>query len=78
VRGGKHVLEAFKKELKVDVGDTTPDRKFTLEVARCFGACGLAPTVMIDNDIHQRVKPIKVRELLGKYEEKRAPAKGRK
>ena len=78
VRGGKRVLEAFKKELKMDVGDTTPDRMFTLEVARCFGACGLAPTVMIDDDIHQRVKPVKVREILGKYDQKKTPAKGRK
>jgi NADH:ubiquinone oxidoreductase subunit E len=78
VRGGKRVLEAFKKELKMDVGDTTPDKVFTLEVARCFGACGLAPTVMIDDDIHQRVKPIKVREILGKYDQKKTPSKGRK
>ncbi len=57
VRGGKQVLEACKQELGVDVGGTTPDGLFSLEVARCFGACGLAPTIMIDEDVHQRVKP---------------------
>jgi len=70
VRGGKQVLEAFKRELKVDVGDTTEDRNFTLEVARCFGACGLAPVVMIDDDTHQRVRPVKIRELIGGYSRK--------
>jgi NADH:ubiquinone oxidoreductase subunit E len=64
VRGGKLVLEACKKELGIDVGETTADRSFSLEVARCFGACGLAPAITIDDVVHQRVKPIKVREIL--------------
>jgi NADH-quinone oxidoreductase subunit E len=64
VRGGKQVLDAFKRELKIDVGQTTPDRNFTLEVARCFGACGLAPAITIDDQVLQRVKPAKVREML--------------
>lgn len=67
VRGGKQVLEALKKELSVDVGGTTEDRNFTLEVARCFGACGLAPAIMIDEDVHQRVKPTKIRQILADY-----------
>lgn len=69
VRGGKQVLDAFKKELEIDVGDTTPDRLFSLDVARCFGACGLAPAITIDDVVYQRVKPTKVREILGKYQE---------
>lgn len=56
VRGGKRVLDAIKQKLGVDVGETTPDRNFTLEVARCFGACGLAPAIMVDDDVHHRVK----------------------
>ncbi len=67
VRGGKQLLEAFKKELGIEVGGTTPDGLFSLEVARCFGACGLAPTVMIDEDVLQRVKAPKVREILDAY-----------
>lgn len=67
VRGGKQVLEAIKKHLGIDVGETTPDRKFSLEVARCFGACGLAPALMIDDDIHQRVKAARVQDILQKY-----------
>ncbi len=67
VRGGKQVLEAIRKELSIDVGGTTPDRLFSLEVARCFGACGLAPTIMIDEDVHQRVKPLKLAGILDRY-----------
>jgi len=67
VRGGKRVLEALKQKLGVDVGGTTADRRFSLEVARCFGACGLAPAIMVDNVVHQRVKPIKIQEILDLY-----------
>jgi len=67
VRGGKRVLDAVKKHLGIDVGQTTPDRNFSLEVARCFGACGLAPVLTVDEDIHQRVKPAKIQELLKPY-----------
>jgi NADH:ubiquinone oxidoreductase subunit E len=67
VRGGNRVLAALKHKLGIDVGQTTPDRLFTLEVARCFGACGLAPAIMIDNDVHHRVKPNKIELVLGPY-----------
>jgi NADH:ubiquinone oxidoreductase subunit E len=67
VRGGKQVLEGCRRELGIDVGGTTADGLFTLEVARCFGACGLAPTIAVDNDIHQRVKPAKIQDLLDQY-----------
>lgn len=67
VRGGKEVLAAFQDALGIDVGYTTEDRLFSLEIGRCFGACGLAPVVMIDDDVHQRVKPSTVRDLLYPY-----------
>ena len=67
VRGGKRVLDNLKQELKIDVGSTTEDRQFSLEVARCFGACGLAPTIMIDEEVHQRVKPQRIRAILDGY-----------
>jgi NADH:ubiquinone oxidoreductase subunit E len=69
VRGAKEVLQSFKKELGIEIGESTPDRCFSLEVGRCFGACGLAPVVMADVDVHQRVKPSKIRELLERYRE---------
>ena len=67
VRGGKKVLDAMKDNLDIDVGETTSDRFFTLEVARCFGACGLAPAMTIDDVVYQRVKPNKVKDILNHY-----------
>ena len=69
VRGGNQVLAAFREELGIDVGGTTDDRVFSLDVGRCFGACGLAPVVVVDDDVHQRVKPSAVREILAQYRE---------
>ncbi|MBN1926741.1 MAG: NAD(P)H-dependent oxidoreductase subunit E [Prolixibacteraceae bacterium] len=68
VRGGQDVLKALMKELEIGVGGTTDDRKFSLEVGRCFGACGLAPVVMVDDETFQRVKPSKVSEILNQFE----------
>lgn len=67
VRGGKQVLDELKNKLGVDVGETTSDRTFSLDVARCFGACGLAPAVMIDDEVYQRVKPARLQQILDKY-----------
>ena len=72
VRGGKQVLEAIKHKLNIDVGDTTDDRQFSLDVARCFGACGLAPAIMIDEQVHQRVKPARIQIILDQYREAEA------
>src|SRR3990170_4443857 len=47
VRGAKQILENFQRELKVEVGGTTADRKFSLEAVRCLGACGLAPVIVV-------------------------------
>jgi NADH:ubiquinone oxidoreductase subunit E len=62
------VLRALQKELNIGVGGTTSDRKFSLEVGRCFGACGLAPVVMVGNQTFQRVKPSGVSEILNSFE----------
>jgi len=61
------VLDSLKKDLGIDVGGTTEDRQFSLEVGRCFGACGLAPVIMIDDDVHHRVKPKRVGAILDQY-----------
>ena len=70
VRGGKQVLDALRRKLGIEVGETTSDREFSLEVARCFGACGLAPTMSIDNEVFKRVRPIKVGEIIDSYQGK--------
>ena len=75
VRGGQDVLSSLKTTLGIDVGETTEDRSFSLEVGRCFGACGLAPVVMVDDDTHQRVKPSKIKEILAPYAAEAAEAR---
>jgi len=74
VRGGKEVLDALKKRLEIDVGETTGDRMFSLEVGRCFGACGMAPVVMVNDDTYQRVKPARINELVAKFTADEVPA----
>ncbi len=67
VRGGKAILDSLKKALSIDVGETTEDKLFSLEVGRCFGACGLAPVILVNDKVHQRVKPSKIAELISQY-----------
>ncbi len=67
VRGSMAVLDALRKELGIDVGETTEDREFSLEVARCFGACGLAPVITVNDIVHHRVKPARVNAILVQY-----------
>lgn len=73
VRGGKQVLAALKDALRIEVGETTPDRQFSLDVGRCFGACGLAPVIMIGDDVHQRVKPARLSRILDQYRQQEEP-----
>ena len=67
VRGGKKNLEWLTANLKMNPGETTPDRRFSLETVRCLGACGLAPVTMVDEDTYRQVKPSQLPEALGKY-----------
>jgi len=68
VRGGKRNLDRLTQDLGIDAGDTTPDRRFSLETVRCLGACGLAPVMVIDEDTYKQVKERKVRGLLERYD----------
>jgi NADH:ubiquinone oxidoreductase subunit E len=74
VKGASEVLETLKKELGVEVGQTTADGLFTLQEARCLGACGLAPVCMIDDKIYGELTPKKVTDIIAKY---RKEAKGK-
>jgi NADP-reducing hydrogenase subunit HndA len=69
VRGAEKVLDEFKKELGLQVGQTTPDGKFSLSSLRCVGACGLAPVVMVGDKTYGRVAPDDVRNILKEYEQ---------
>jgi len=67
VRGGKKLVERLQEILNVRIGETTQDGKFTFEIARCIGACGLAPAMMIDKKVYKQVNVNKLESILSKY-----------
>ena len=67
VRGGEKVLDELKKQLNVEVGGTTNDRKFSLDVLRCIGACGLAPVITIGDNVYGRLTPDQIKGILAEY-----------
>jgi len=68
VRGAEKVLDEFKKQLGIKVGESTPDGKFSLTCLRCVGACGLAPVVQVGDKTFGRVSPDLVKDILKNYE----------
>jgi len=69
VGGTPQLIEKAKQLLNIDVGETTPDGNITLEVCRCVGACSQAPVVVADEDMHGRIRPNKLPQLMRKYQE---------
>lgn len=67
VKGADLVLDKFKEQLKIEVGDCTEDGKFSLDACRCIGACGLAPVLTVNNDVYGRLVPEDVPGILAKY-----------
>ena len=67
VKGSQTVLEELEKELGVKAGSTTPDAKFTLEATRCLGCCGLAPVMVVNDDVYGRLVPDDVKGIIAKY-----------
>ena len=67
VKGIKEVLSCIDREYRLKEGDTTKDRRFSLESVRCLGSCGLAPVMVIDNDIYGHIKSDKIKEIFEKY-----------
>ena len=76
VKGGGRVLDRLRELLGVDIGQTTPDRLFSVDIARCVGACALAPVMIVDEKVYAEVKPDQVVKILGEYgfEAKKAQA----
>ena len=68
VKGSGDVLNKVKELLSIDVGECTPDGKFSLEATRCIGACGLAPVMTINDDVYGRLTVDQVADILKKYE----------
>ena len=68
VKGSKAVLEKVSETLATPVGKTTSDGLFTIRDTRCLGACGLAPVMMINDDVYGRLTPDKVPGILASYQ----------
>ena len=70
VKGAQAILDELKKVLDLEVGETSDDGLFTLDATRCLGACGLAPIMMINDDVYGRLKPEDVKGIIYKYRDK--------
>ncbi|HET6488800.1 MAG TPA: NAD(P)H-dependent oxidoreductase subunit E [Syntrophales bacterium] len=68
VRGGKAIADNVVKEFNIEEGETTADRRFTYETVRCLGACGLAPVIVVDENVHGRMKTQKMKSVLDDYQ----------
>ena len=67
VKGVEKILDTLKKELGIDIGQTTEDMLFTLQWARCLGACGIAPVIMIDEKIYGELDSKKTIDIINQY-----------
>ncbi|HOZ48449.1 MAG TPA: NADH-quinone oxidoreductase subunit NuoE [Candidatus Hydrogenedentes bacterium] len=67
VKGADRVAQRLKEELGIDFGETTTDGLFSLEASRCLGTCGLAPVIMVDEDVHGQVTLDQVPVILDRY-----------
>jgi NADH:ubiquinone oxidoreductase subunit E len=67
VKGAAQVLDKIRNLLGIDVGQTTPDQQFSIEMARCVGACALAPVVIVNERVYAGVTPDSVLNILAEY-----------
>jgi NADH-quinone oxidoreductase subunit E len=74
VRGAPRILDDIEKRLCIEPGETTEDLEYSLETIACFGSCALAPVMVVDDEVHGRMTPTKVGQILG--ETKREDTKG--
>ena len=77
VKGATQILQAIKDELKIDFGQVTPDGLFSLGPARCLGACGLAPVMMIDEEVYGRLNPQKAVAIIREMKREAAGPSGK-
>ena len=67
VRGGRRILDLVQNELGIHPGETTEDYRFSLERVACFGACALAPVMVIDKTVYGQMTAVKARQILAPY-----------
>jgi NADH-quinone oxidoreductase subunit E len=68
VQGAIKIMEQIERELHIKEGETTADKKFSVESVRCLGCCGLAPVVTVGKNLHGKIPPSKVSKILKQYE----------
>ena len=68
VRGGQRILDTLERVLGIKSGETTPDRKFTLEQVNCLGCCAIGPVIVVGDEYHDRVQSAKVEKILSSYD----------
>ena len=68
VRGGVRILDKLERDLGIKTGETTQNKRFSLEAVRCVGCCGLAPVVVIDGNFHGKLTQKKLDKVLELYE----------
>lgn len=69
VKGAQDIIDILERELDVKVGGTTKDGVYTLSTARCFGACGLAPVMLIDEEVFGRLNPQKALQMVRSFKQ---------
>lgn len=67
VKGSGDIIDRIKLKLGIDVGECTPDGKFSLDATRCIGACGLAPVLTVNEEVYGRLTVDDVDDILAKY-----------
>ncbi len=67
VKGSGKIMEKMEEILGIERGSLTPDLKFSLDATRCVGACGLAPVMMIGEDVYGRLEPGMLENIVAKY-----------
>ncbi len=68
VKGAPNVQDILEKEMGIKAGNTTEDRRFSLDLVRCLGACGIAPVLTVNGEVYPRMTADKVTDILAKYE----------
>ena len=67
VKGSQDILDKISEVLEIEPEDCTPDGKFSLTACRCVGACGLAPVMMVNDEVYGRLTADEVPDILAKY-----------
>ncbi len=67
VRGGNKIIDKLSRDLGIQVGETTKDKRFTLELVRCVGCCSLGPVMVVDGNVFGRLTQEKVPGLLKEF-----------